>query len=105
MYCPKCASEFRAGVTFCKNCEVDLVAEPPRKDAFDDESTMAEILRDKDLEAVVVGAYASVREHQAGLARERIPSIIAPEDEGAEVQPGLHQRLYLLVAVDDLERV
>ena len=29
MYCPKCATEYREGFTWCSDCEVQLVAQRP----------------------------------------------------------------------------
>ncbi len=29
MWCPKCKNEYREGITFCKNCNVDLVEDEP----------------------------------------------------------------------------
>lgn len=104
MYCPKCRSEFRDGIAYCANCDVDLVEETPDEDPFSSPDKMAALLADADLEAVAVGQYVNLKEHQANLAKERIPTIIAPE-EGEEIQPGLHARLYLLAAADDTDRV
>jgi len=104
MYCPECRSEFREGVTHCQNCQVDLIAEAPDQDPFSSPERMAQMLADKDLQAVIVGPYTSMRETQKLLSEVQIASIIAPE-EGQELQPGLHERLYLMIASDDLDRV
>lgn len=104
MFCPECRGEFREGITRCANCEVDLVSERPQDSPFGSPEKMAAMLADKDLEAVWVGSFAAVTEKQKQLAVARIPSIIAPE-EGQEIRPGLHARLYLMVDPADLERV
>ena len=54
--------------------------------------------------AIAVGPYANLRENQTNLARERIPTMMAPE-EGGEIQPGMHARLYLLAAEQDIDRI
>ncbi len=35
MYCPSCRSEYRAGFTWCKDCDVALVAELPAEEALE----------------------------------------------------------------------
>ena len=32
MYCPNCRSEYRVGFTWCKDCDVGLVADLPAKE-------------------------------------------------------------------------
>lgn len=105
MYCPECRSEFRPDVVRCASCDVELVDAAPENNPFTSPETMARLLEDKDLQAIVVGNFQSVTENQRLLAEERIASVIAPEKEGEEIGAGLHQRLYLLVAQEDLERV
>jgi hypothetical protein len=103
MFCPKCRSEFRAGVKTCANCEVPLVEELGEIDKFASAEGMAELIGERDVEALVVGQYASLREVQRELAKRRIPTVIAGEAE-EEVQTAMHNRLFLMVAADDLER-
>jgi hypothetical protein len=35
MYCPNCRGEYRAGFTWCKDCEVELVEELPPEEGLD----------------------------------------------------------------------
>lgn len=104
MFCSNCRAEYVAGVQTCGHCGVALVEVAPDVDPFQSEDRMAEMLKDRTLEAIVVGAFAQVREAQKRLSEARIPSMIAPEEEG-EIQSALHARLYLLVDETDLGRV
>ena len=105
MYCPTCRSEFREGIAACANCDVPLVDGLPDEDPYSSPEKMAAKLEDKELQAIVVGPFAHVREAQAELAELRIATLIAPEDPDAEIQPGVHSRLYLLVDVEELPAV
>ena len=102
MFCPKCRGEYREGVTRCAICDVDLIAVVPPADPFESPEKMAEVLKDKDLEALMVGNVAGLKHAQSDLAKRHIASVIAPEGD-EELQPGLHARLFLLVAQTDLE--
>jgi hypothetical protein len=105
MFCPSCRSEFQEGVAHCDNCEVDLVDMVPAVDPYASPEAMAKLLEGADLRAVVAGAFASVMEAQRILADARIASVIAPEVEGTEIGPGVHQRLFLMVSEADVARV
>jgi hypothetical protein len=60
---------------------------------------MASALKGKELEAVSVGNYVSLRETQRLLAADRIPSVIAGEAQ-EEIDPGMHARLFLMVETE-----
>jgi hypothetical protein len=101
MFCPSCRSEFRAGVTHCQSCDVDLIAELGAADTVAGEDRMAKALADKDLEQLVIGNHVALREVQRYLSAERIPSIIGGEQD--EDEPAVAARFYLLVATTDLD--
>ncbi len=102
MFCPSCSAEFMEGVKRCANCDVELVATLPAGDLFTSPERMAAALKDKELEAIVVGSQVAVREAQRQLAGRRIPSVIAGEaqDEG---QTAVHARFFLMVENERLE--
>lgn len=43
MWCPKCKSEYLAGVTYCADCKVELVDELPEEDEFEEALAAEEI--------------------------------------------------------------
>ena len=102
MYCSVCRSEFREGITRCASCDVALVEKLPFPDPTGDEKAMAEALADRALVSVVVGQVHNIREAQAVLKSAKIPSLVAPEAD-SEIDPGMHPRLYLLVAQEQVE--
>ncbi|MBI5509173.1 MAG: hypothetical protein HY903_10505 [Deltaproteobacteria bacterium] len=104
MFCPKCRAEFVAGVLRCGNCEVPLLADLPPEDDFASPESMARLLKDRELEAVVVGNYVALSEQQRLLAKERIPSVIAGE-AATEIEAGLHARLFLMVEAERLGEI
>jgi hypothetical protein len=104
MFCPKCRAEFRKDVSRCANCERDLVEALPDEDPFSTPEGMAQLIGERDIEAVIVGNYVNLREWQRELARRRVPSVIAGEADGEEQpQVAVHSRFFLMVAEDDLE--
>ena len=103
MYCPSCRGEFRAGITRCANCEVDLVAEAPDLDPYASPESMAALLAEAELRPVLLGTYEPARQAQGLLAGARIASVVAPEEDD-DMQPGLHARFVLLVAEEDVGR-
>lgn len=63
MYCPNCRSEYRAGFTSCKDCNVALVADlPPEEGQF---TELVEVLSTAD-----VGQVALI---ESILSAEEIP--------------------------------
>lgn len=102
MYCPKCRSEFVAGVAWCGNCEATLVDELPALSDYATAEGMAALLADRELAVVMTGVHVEMQRAQRLLAGERIASVIAPEEEG-DVEPGLHTRFRLLVDADAIE--
>lgn len=102
MYCPQCRSEYREGFTTCAPCKLELVAELPPESTFASPEAMARALADVEVQALVVGTIAGLREAQAFLQKEHIATVIAGESE--EVEPGLQPRFYLMVGEADVER-
>lgn len=111
MFCPKCRSEFRQGIGACANCEVDLVDDLPPADPFSSPEHMAKMLaqaqeeRGIELEAVFVGNYGNLREWQSVLAEYKIASVMAGESADTAIHTGIHDRLFLMIAQDEVGRV
>ena len=102
MYCPECSAEYVEGVAQCAHCGVSLVRELPEGEIFSSPERMAESLRGKEVEAIIVGTYVGLREMQRLLAAERIATVIAGEAQD-EIEPGMHARLFLMVEVGQIE--
>lgn len=103
MFCPSCRSEFRIGISYCQNCEVDLIAELPQESIFQSTESMAEALKDKDLKPVLVASHVELIKVQDLLAAQQIPSILANED-AANYQPGVASRFFMMVAEEDVDK-
>ena len=103
MYCPQCRGEYQNHVTTCAHCEVPLVRELPPEDEFSSPEAMARYLREKELEALIVGHHVELQRSQRDLANERIATVIVGDDEH-QAELGLLQRFYLMVAKEDFER-
>jgi len=75
MFCPLCASEYRAGYSECPECQVELVAELPEESAADPvEDEFVQIGRfDTRLEAEAIGH---------ALDQYDIPFIVKSDDIG-----------------------
>lgn len=103
MFCPECRAEYRDGIAQCAHCEVPLVAELAKEDAFSSPEAMARALEGRELVNVIVGSHVPLLEAQGLLAKQRLLSVIAGESE--EVEAAMHARFYLKVATEDLGRM
>jgi hypothetical protein len=104
MFCPKCRAEYMSHVSACVPCQTPLVKTLSASTNVDSQEAMAEALVDCELQAIVVGRLTDVLEAQGILAKEGLPSLIAPEDQSQQVL-GNEDRLFLLVNADHLDRV
>lgn len=106
MFCPECRSEFRPDIVRCANCEVDLVKDLVAADPFSSTETMAEMLADKEVEAVFVGNHAHLKEWQTLLSERKIASVMAGESGNADAPVvNVHERLFLMVASEQIGAV
>ena len=81
MYCPGCRGEFRPGLDWCASCDQPLVSEQPNDDPFRSKDTMADYLRDKELEQLVTANQELLIQLQRKLAAQRIATVITTESE------------------------
>jgi hypothetical protein len=98
-YCPRCRAEFREGVGECASCGVGLVVEPPDDDPFASPRSMARMLDGQTLRPAFVGGPTGLAELRDLLAANRIPSIVAPPQEGCSTT--CKPRLMLLLRPED----
>lgn len=99
-YCPECHAEFREGVGECASCAVPLVAERPGRDPFASARGMAQMLEGETLRAAFLGGPTGLAELREMLAERRIPSVIAPPQEGCSTT--CKPRLMLLLRGEDV---
>ena len=100
MFCPTCRSEFRVGIVWCANCEVDLVESIPEEDPFKDVDSMAKHLEGAVLVQLIAGDQTALREVQATLASNQVATIFG-QDESPSARPG---RFALLTSEEDAPR-
>jgi hypothetical protein len=99
-YCPRCGSEYRAGIEQCPDCKVGLVDKPPHDRALADEDVeLAELFTAQN----EVEAYAvKERLESAGIAAF-LKSMENPYYDGLMVHMyGFWGKVY--VKKDDLEK-
>ena len=92
MYCPSCRSEFRAGIDFCRNCEIALVDSLPENSVFESSEAMAKSLEDKQLQPILVANHVELGKVQGVLAQQNIATLIADDRDmdaplGVEARP------------------
>ena len=86
MFCPKCRDEFRAGISFCPDCELPLVSVLPEESPA--LLSIVDTTRDPDRLAILVEQLESARVPyvvEAGTALSLLeadpaPELSAPED-------------------------
>ncbi len=103
MFCPKCRSEYRPGITTCAHCKIALVAELPPEDVFASMETMARSLEGKDVTPLMLGGLAALQESQDYLRERRVATMMAPAEEG-EQESAIHAQFHLMIAREDVER-
>ncbi len=86
-YCPRCGDEYRAEITCCVSCEVDLIsgAEKHKQCQREADSRTARnqrISENDELVTIRVGKLRDLKPVQQILAREMIPSILTGESAG-----------------------
>lgn len=96
MFCPQCHAEYRAGVTRCADCGVDLV---------DDEPVEGHRGSQGHTELVVVGTYHSEFEAhiaESALAAAGIEATVGGDDAGGAYPVlGFTQGIALLTRAED----
>lgn len=87
MYCPDCGDEYRAGVSECVGCQVDLISGTERleqtretRQAF--QARSMDITEADELVVIRGGKLRDLKPYQMLLAKERIPALISGESTG-----------------------
>ncbi len=106
-YCPRCEDEFRSDIDTCPSCQISLVSGEERlqhvmahAEQFSGRSM--EISADDDLVVARKGLLKDVKALQKILAAERIPSMIAGDENGCgKICCG--PEMYLHIKKEDIE--
>lgn len=106
-YCPDCGDEYRADRTKCAACDIDLITGKEKLARIQEQEKILsgrsmDISIDDELVTLRKGALKDVKQLQSLLLKERIPSILASDEQscgkgccGAE--------LYLQIRKNDVE--
>ena len=81
-YCPKCNDEYRAEITVCVDCGIELISgsEILKRDTGQKPTRNMTISPDDEMVNIRKGAVIDMKLLQAMLKREGIPSLAASED-------------------------
>lgn len=87
-YCPKCHDEYRAEIELCATCSVELLTgskllEHAEKKKAKLADRAAAIQPDEDLVDVRKGSVLDIKQAQARLSRQGIPSLIVGDGQQA----------------------
>ncbi len=102
-YCPICKGEFVEGITHCKNCDADLIAEKPQSDICSSPIEMNRYLMGKEVVVIHMGYIDTCREGQDLLAGYNIPTTIQAAEGGCNCHG--QQPCVLACEPKELERV
>ncbi|MEN8190558.1 MAG: hypothetical protein ABFS19_11990 [Thermodesulfobacteriota bacterium] len=86
-YCPSCDDEYRADMTCCPVCEVDLITGAEKLGMYKSHekelnSRSMELSADDELGVLRKGSVSEMKQMQGLLAERRIPSIISGDKSG-----------------------
>jgi len=102
-FCPKCRAEFEEGFEVCGSCNVGLVSNIEDVPEPITPESAVEILKDKELAAIVRGSVSACKEILDTLLNIQIPAVIIPAED-VDPRSGVAMVLDVLVAEEDLER-
>jgi hypothetical protein len=104
LVCPKCQSEFRAGVDRCNTCDVSLVT-PDRLEEEAVGESPRDLLAGKDHAMIPARSLDSAREMVRELVAAGHPAYVdAMHEEGAPVSAGTMQYL-VVIDKDEVQEV
>ncbi|MFW2367846.1 MAG: hypothetical protein ACN4GW_15630 [Desulforhopalus sp.] len=108
-YCPRCGDEYRADIASCASCNVPLISgEEKLSQVLDQKEIRAdrsmELSPDDELLTIRKGSVNDIKSLQKMLAADRIPSLIAG-DENSCRKGCCGPELYLQVRKEDMDAV
>jgi hypothetical protein len=108
-YCPRCGDEYRAEITRCAGCKIPLISgevklaqELEAREVRNDRSMV--LLPEDELVTIRKGSVNDIKALKKLLAAERIPSLIAG-DENSCRRGCCGPELYLQVKKEDMDAV
>ncbi len=106
-YCPDCGDEYRADITKCAACDRELISGAEKLARVQEKeqllsSRSMEFSNDDELVTLRKGALKDIKQLQKLLAKERIPAILAGDEQNCS-RGCSGSELYLQVRKNDVE--